>query len=109
MSTEGPNKEEWNLTISELESMAKRVRRSVVDMAYAAGAGGAHLGGGLSCVEILTALYGGVFHFDPEHPTDPDRDRFLTGKAHCILAQYSVMQEMGVITEEERMMRNTKG
>ena len=31
-------------------------------MAYAAGAGGSHLGGGLSCVEILTALYGAVFH-----------------------------------------------
>lgn len=86
----------------ELENMAKRVRKSVVDMAYAAGAGGAHLGGGLSCVEIMTALYGGVFHFDPKKPKDLNRDRFLTGKAHCILAQYSVMEEMGIITEEEK-------
>lgn len=88
--------------LSELEQMAKRVRKSVVDMAHAAGAGGAHLGGGLSCVEIMTALYGGVFQFDPQNPTDSSRDRFLTGKAHCILTQYSVMQEMGIITEEEK-------
>lgn len=85
-----------------LNEMAKRVRRSVVDMAHAAGAGGAHLGGGLSCVEIMTALYGGVFNFDKENPTDVNRDRFLTGKAHCILTQYSVMEELGIITEEEK-------
>jgi transketolase len=91
-----------NKDMNELEEMAKRVRRSAVDMAYAAGAGGSHLGGGLSCVEILTALYGAVFHFDKENPTDMERDRFLTGKAHCILTQYSVMQEMGIITEEEK-------
>lgn len=88
--------------IIELKEMAKRVRRSAVDMAYAAGKGGSHLGGGLSCVEIMTALYGGVFKFDVENPEDKERDRFLTGKSHCILTQYSVMQEMGIITEEEK-------
>lgn len=88
--------------IAELEQMANRVRRSVVDMAYAAGKSGSHLGGGLSCVEIMTALYGGVFKFNPAVPEDAERDRFLTGKAHCILTQYSVMQEMGIITEEEK-------
>ena len=88
--------------MNELKAMADRVRRSVVDMAHAAEAGGSHLGGGLSCVEIMTALYGGVFKFDVENPTDINRDRFLTGKAHCILTQYSVMQEMGIITEEEK-------
>ena len=90
------------MNLSELKKMAKRVRKSVIDMAYAAGTGGAHLGGGLSCVEIMTALYGGGFCFDPKNPTDINRDRFLTGKAHCILTQYSVMQEMGIITEEEK-------
>lgn len=88
--------------LPELEKMAKRVRNSVIAMAHAAGAGGAHLGGGLSCVEIMTALYGGVFHFDSKNPTDSNRDRFLTGKAHCILTQYSVMEEMQIITEEEK-------
>lgn len=89
-------------TNKDLEQMAVRVRHSVVDMAHAAGAGGSHLGGGLSCVEIMTALYGGVFRFDKDNPMDVNRDRFLTGKAHCILTQYSVMQEMGIITEEEK-------
>lgn len=90
------------MTNEQLNQMAKRVRRSVVDMAHAAGKAGAHLGGGLSCVEIMTSLYGGVFRFDKENPTDVERDRFLTGKAHCILTQYSVMQELGIITEEEK-------
>ncbi|MEG2522324.1 MAG: transketolase [Lachnospiraceae bacterium] len=91
-----------NNNIKELECMAERVRYSVVEMAHAAGQAGAHLGGGLSCVEIFTALYGGVFKFDIKNPTDVNRDRFLTGKAHCILTQYSVMEEMKIITEEEK-------
>ncbi|WP_434309628.1 transketolase [Hominifimenecus sp. rT4P-3] len=89
-------------SLNELQLMSARVRRSVVEMAHDAGKAGAHLGGSLSCVEILTALYGSVFHFDTENPLDSERDRFLTGKAHCILAQYSVMQEVGIITEEEK-------
>ncbi len=86
----------------ELEQMAHRVRRSVVHMAYAAGAAGAHLGGNLSCVEILTVLYGKYLVWNRQDPYDPRRDRFLAGKAHCILTQYSVMREMGRITETEQ-------
>lgn len=89
-------------SLDELRAMAARVRRSVVEMAHDAGKAGAHLGGSLSCVEILTALYGSGFSFDTDKPQDPERDRFLTGKAHCILTQYSVMQEVGMITEEEK-------
>lgn len=86
----------------KIKKIADRVRRSVVDMAHAAGAGGAHLGGNLSCVEILTSLYFGPFVFDKDRPRDENRDRFLTGKAHCILTQYSIMNEMGIITKEQQ-------
>lgn len=89
-------------TRQQLEQAAYRVRRSVLHMAYAAGDGGAHLGGSLSCVEILTVLYTKVLAFNPDRPDDPDRDRFLAGKAHCSLARYSVLKELGAITEKEQ-------
>lgn len=86
--------------INQMNQIARRVRRSVVEMAHYAGAGGAHLGGNLSCVEIMTSLYFGPFQFDIANPTDDARDRFLPGKAHCILTQYSVMKELGIIDEK---------
>ena len=46
---------EENVNIQKLEEYAKRVRRKILKMIYAAGSG--HPGGSLSCVEILVALY----------------------------------------------------
>ena len=61
--------------IQDIEAMAKRMRLTALDMALAAGKGGAHLGGGLSCIEIFAALYGGVLRFDAKDPCWEDRDR----------------------------------
>jgi transketolase len=39
--------------------------------------------------------------YDPKNPKDPDRDRFLLSKGHCVLIQYAAMAEMGVIPRQE--------
>lgn len=47
--------------MNELKAMADRVRRSVVDMAHAAGAGGSHLGGGtVMCGDYDCFIWGSV-------------------------------------------------
>ena len=87
--------------VQEIEAMAKRMRLAALDMAFAAGKGGAHLGGGLSCIEIFAALYGGILRYDVKNPCWPDRDRFLISKNHCVLAQFPALYEAGYIEEHE--------
>lgn len=84
-----------------LTEMAKRMRLDALDMALAAGGGGSHVGGSLSCIEILAVLYGEVLRFDVKNPLDPNRDRFLPSKNHCVLAHIPALAEAGFIPHEE--------
>ena len=90
-----------NVDIKELTDMAKRMRIEALTMAYEAGKSGAHLGGGLSCIEILAVLYGQVARFKPDDPAWEDRDRILISKAHAVLAYYTALYEAGFLTKEE--------
>ena len=49
----------------ELDAMAKRMRLKALDMAFASGKKGAHLGPAFSCMEIMAALYGNILTIDP--------------------------------------------
>lgn len=81
--------------------MAGRMRMKAIEMAYAAGKTGAHLGGGLSCIEILAVLYGKIANNDSNNPYDLNRDRILISKAHCVLAYYTALFEKGFLEEED--------
>jgi transketolase len=76
-----------------LADVARRVRRHVVRTS--AMPRGCHLGGSLSCVDILVALYYGVLRHDPEDPDWPDRDVFIFSKGHAAPALYAVLAERG--------------
>lgn len=80
---------------------AKNMRRQAIHMAFGAGANGAHLGPGLSLMELMASLYGGILRINPNNPTDPDRDRFILSKGHGVLAFYTALQHAGFITETE--------
>lgn len=84
-----------------LAEMARRMRLDALDMALAAGDGGSHVGGSLSCVEILAVLYGEVLRFDVNNPLDENRDRFIPSKNHCVLAHIPALAEAGFIPHEE--------
>jgi transketolase len=86
-------------TRDTLESVAARIRSHIVDMC--AGPEGGHLGGALSCVEVLTALYFSVLNVDPQRPDDPARDRFLLSKGHAAVALYATLAERGFLPVEE--------
>ena len=79
----------------------KEMRRDILRMALAAKREGGHLGGSLSAVEILAALYGGGMHFDPKCPTDEARDRFIFSKGHGVMAQYAAFRQIGLLTDEQ--------
>lgn len=82
-----------------LELFAARIRLHALDMVYAAQSG--HIGGSLSCADVLAVLYGEVLRVDPKAPRDPDRDRFVMSKGHCTPALYPALALSGFFPEED--------
>ncbi len=84
---------------SELETLANRIRRRDLQAVYEAGAG--HLGGEMSVIDLLVALYFRVLSVDPANPLDPDRDRLVLSKGHAANALYTVLAERGFFPRDE--------
>lgn len=85
--------------VPKLQQTARRLRRDIVEMIYAAGSG--HPGGALSAIDFLTALYFYRMRYDPKNPKWPERDRFLLSKGHACAALYAVLAEAGFFPREE--------
>jgi transketolase len=83
--------------INELEGVAVKMRRQIVDMYTLAGGG--HFGGSLSVVEILVTLYGAVVRVDPADPEWSDRDRVVLSKGHACGALCPVLAHQGFFEE----------
>jgi transketolase len=82
-----------------LNAEAAWVRSQILEIITAAGKG--HIGGSLSCVDILVALYlGGILRVRPADPHWPERDRFIMSKGHAVEALYAVLARAGFITCE---------
>ena len=54
-----------------------------------------HLGGVLSCADIVAVLYGEVANLNPSNPKDPNRDRIVLSKGHNGVAVYVTLAELG--------------
>lgn len=76
-----------------LKRLAEECRLNVLRMLRASGHG--HVGGALSAIDMVTALYFDTMAVDPKKPNWPDRDRFLLSAGHKCLAQYAVLAEKG--------------
>lgn len=87
------------MDIRDLRDMANRIRRRDLRAVFEAGAG--HVGGEMSVIDILTALYFHVLHVDPDKPLDPQRDRFILSKGHTACALYVTLAEKGFLPKEE--------
>ena len=72
-------------------------RKRLIEIIVKAKAG--HTGGDLSCLNVLTALYFDVMRVDASCPDDPERDRFILSKGHCVEALYTVLEAKGFIKE----------
>jgi len=84
--------------IDYLESITIKMRKRLLDVVYNAKAG--HIGGGLSSLNMLTALYFHTLNVDPNRPKKEDRDRFIMSKGHCVEALYCVLEERGFLSPE---------
>jgi transketolase len=80
-------------SVAELQAIAKRVRRHIVEMTGAAKSG--HPGGSLSAADIVVTLYFDVLRHDPANPKLADRDRFLLSKGHAAPVLYAALAEAG--------------
>ena len=92
--TIGPSPfKEAHMDIKQLKQTAKELRLTVIDVMK--WSGGAHVGGSLSCMDLLTALYFKYLKINPEEPDWDGRDRFIAGKEHARLAEFPARAEMG--------------
>ena len=84
---------------NDLERIARQIRLRDLQAVVAAGAG--HIGGEMSAIDILTALYFRVLRVNPQAPKDPNRDRFVLSKGHVALALYVTLAKRGFLPEDE--------
>jgi transketolase len=84
---------------SELISLARQGRWHVIQTVSASGAG--HVGGPMSAMDLLIALYFRVMAVRPSEPQWPDRDRFVLSKGHSAIGLYAVMALRGFFPVEE--------
>jgi len=80
-------------SLEELQAVAKRIRREIIEMTGAAKSG--HPGGSLSAVEVVVELFFDYMRIDPKNPAWPDRDRFILSKGHAAPVLYAAIAEAG--------------
>ena len=95
------------MNYDRLKKTAANIRQRVIELSHSAGT--PHLGSSLSCIDILTILYGEVLKIDPKRPTDPLRDRFILSKGHAALALYVTLAEHGFFPKDVLSGYNTDG
>ena len=87
------------MTNEELELMAKKVRKGIIEAVYSNNSG--HPGGSLSIADILTVLYFKEMNINPKNPKWEDRDRLVLSKGHCSPALYSCLANRGYFPVED--------
>jgi transketolase len=80
-------------TLTLLKEKARRARHDMIDIT--AWAGGAHIGGALSMVEMGILLYYRVARIDPDRPDMPDRDRIVVSKGHAGVGIAAILARKG--------------
>ena len=96
-------KEEW----LALEKKAFELRMLCLDTTSWAGSG--HIGGGMSCMDLLTVLYHKYLRIRVEEPNWPDRDRFVLSKGHAGIAYAPVLCDKGFNDPEMLKTFNLSG
>ena len=93
--------------IVELKKFACDVRIKCMEQFGALGVG--HVGGSLSCCDLMACLYGAVMNVDPKDPRWEQRDRFIMSKGHAGPAMYAALALRGYFDEKELLTLNRPG
>ena len=91
--------------MNALAVKAYDLRQDVLDIIVSGGGG--HIGGDMSSMEIVLTLYSRM-NVSPEKPKDPDRDRFVLSKGHCVETLYAVLADRGFLDIGEVKSRFSK-
>lgn len=75
------------------KELAKKIRIHAIKMVNHAHA--SHIGGILSCADIVAVLYNDIAKIFPSNPKSEERDRIILSKGHNGVAIYAVLAEMG--------------
>lgn len=85
-----------------LEIKSLELRKVVLDMIR--NAGGGHIGGDFSVMDILVTLYFDQMNIGLENKEDENRDLFVLSKGHSVESYYAVLAGKGFF-ETERVIR----
>lgn len=77
----------------DLAARAAEGRLHVLETVASSKAG--HIGGPMSAMDLMVALYFRQLRIDPANPGKPDRDRFILSKGHSAIGLYSVLAMRG--------------
>ena len=80
--------------MNSLAVKAYDLRQDVLDIIVSGGGG--HIGGDMSSIDIMLTLYSRM-NVSPEKADDPNRDRFVLSKGHCVETLYAVLADKGFL------------
>ena len=81
------------------EIISKQVRLDIIKMINKGSS--SHIGSALSCVDLVISVYKYFLKYDPNNPTDPDRDIFILSKGHAGAAVYATLANLGFFDREK--------
>ncbi len=87
------------ITLSDLDTISKTLRKSVIEMLVEAKSG--HSAGPLGLADVFAVLYSHTLNINPEKPNDPNRDRFVLSAGHLCPILYAALAEKGFFEKKQ--------
>ena len=89
------------INFEKLEKFSKNSRKNILFAAKCGGSSSAHIGGALSCVDILSVLFSNVMNVNKKKYYTQNRDRFILSKGHGCLAYYAALVEKKFLDKKD--------
>ena len=86
------------MDLKSLKDKATFLRKEMITIVSTAKS--SHIGGMLSCLDIVSYLYYKRMNFSKDNYKNKDRDRFILSKGHASLVVYAILADMGIIPRE---------
>ena len=83
---------------TELQNLAKEIRRHIVIMLEQAGTG--HSAGALGMTDVFTSLYFNILKHDPKNPNWEERDRVILSNGHICPVLYATLATAGYFSPD---------
>lgn len=90
-----------------LRNIATQLRIDSIRATSAAGSG--HPTSCMSAADIVAALFFAEMRYDPQHPQNPDNDRFVLSKGHAAPILYAAWAEAGLFPRADLLKLRTIG